>query len=140
MLINNGINIIYFPSYTGFAILNNSYFLPLTVHQITNKSETFVVASLFGYSLLRRGFCFLKNRGKEGKAEKRERRKKGKGGRTGKTEKAREKGKSEESLCQISVEIWRPPGGWLCTAMPACWAVEQRILKMALLNFKNPNK
>ena len=75
------------------------------------------------YSLLCRGFCFLKNRGKEGKAEK-----------------AREKGKSEESLCQISVEIWRPPGGWLCTAMPACWAVEQRILKMAFLNFNNLNK
>ena len=77
---------------------------------------------------------FLKNRGKEGKAEKRERRENGKGG------KPREKGKSEESLCQISVEIWRPPGGWLCTAMPACWAVEQRILKMAFLNFNNPNK
>ena len=30
-------------------------------------------------SLLRRGFCFLKNRGKEGKAEKRERLKNGKG-------------------------------------------------------------
>ena len=44
-------------------------------------------------SLLRRGFCFLKKRGKEGKAEK--------------AEKAREKGKSEESLCQISVEIWQ---------------------------------
>ena len=41
--------------------------------------------------------------------EKRERRKKGKGGKTGKAEKAREKGKSEESLCQISVEIC--PGG-----------------------------
>ena len=54
-------------------------------------------------------------------------RKRGKGGKKGKTEKAREKGKSEESLCQISVEIWRPPGGWLCTAMPACWAVEQRV-------------
>ena len=50
-------------------------------------------------------FVFLKNRGKEGKAEK------GKGGKTGKAEKAREKGKSEESLYQISVEIWRPPGG-----------------------------
>ena len=59
------------------------------------------------FSLLRRGFCFLKNRGKEGKAEKRERRKKGKGGKTGKAEKAREKGKSEESFCQISVEIWQ---------------------------------
>ena len=47
-------------------------------------------------------------------------RKRGKGGKTGKAEKAREKGKSEESLCQISVEIRRPPGGWLCTAMPAC--------------------
>ena len=45
-------------------------------------------------------------------------RKKGKGGKTGKAEKAREKWKSEESLCQISVEIWRPLGGWLCTAMP----------------------
>ena len=32
-------------------------------------------------------------------------RKRGKGGKTGKAEKAREKGKSEESLCQISVEI-----------------------------------
>ena len=86
-------------------------------------------------SLLRRGFCFLKT------AEKRERRKKGKGGKTGKAEKAREKGKSEESLCQISVEIWRPSGGWLCTAMPACWVVEQRILKMAFLNFnKTPAK
>ena len=91
-------------------------------------------------SLLRRGFCFLKNRGKEGKAEKMERWKKGKGGKMGKAEKAREKGKSEESLYQISVEIWRPPGGWLCTATPACWAVEQRILKMAFLNFNNPNK
>ena len=91
-------------------------------------------------SLLRRGFCFLKNCGKEEKAEKRERRKKEKGGKTGKAEKKREKGKSEESLCQISVEEWRPPGGWLCTAMPACWAVEQRILKMSFLNFKNPNK
>ena len=67
-------------------------------------------------------------------------RKRGKGGKKGKAEKAREKGKSEESLCQISVEIWRPPGGWLCTAMPACWAVEQRILKMAFLNFNNLNK
>ena len=67
-------------------------------------------------------------------------RKRGKGGKTGKAEKARKKGKSEESLCQISVEIWRPPGGWLCTAMPACWAVEQRILKMTFLNFNNPNK
>ena len=46
---------------------------------------------------------FLKNRGKEGKAEKRA----GKGGKSGKAEKAREKGKSEESLCQISVEIWQ---------------------------------
>ena len=93
-----------------------------------------MLAQCFKISLLRRGFCFLKNRGKEGKAEKRERRKREK------AEKAREKGKSEESLCQISVEIWRPPGGWLCTAMPACWAVEQRILKMAFLNFNNPNK
>ena len=58
-------------------------------------------------SLLRRGFCLLKNRGKEGKTEKRERRKKRKGGKKGKAEKAREKGKSEESLCQISVEIWQ---------------------------------
>ena len=39
--------------------------------------------------------------GRKGKAEK------GKGGKTGKAEKAREKGKSEESLCQISVEIWQ---------------------------------
>ena len=69
--------------------------------------------------------------------EKRKRWKKGKGGQTGKAEKAREKGKSEESLCQISVKIWRPPGEWLCTAMPACWAVEQRSLKMAFLNFNN---
>ena len=61
-------------------------------------------------------------------------RKRGKGGKTGKAEKAREKGKSEESLCQISVEIWRPPGGWLCTAMPACGAVEQRI-KNGVLKF-----
>ena len=79
-------------------------------------------------------FVFSKNRGKEEKAGK------GKGGKTGKAEKAREKGKSEESLCQISVEIWRPPEGWLCTAMPACWAVEQRILKMAFLNFNYLNK
>ena len=41
-------------------------------------------------SLLRRGFCFLKNRGKEGKAEKRERRKNGKGG---KSAREREKGR-----------------------------------------------
>ena len=85
-------------------------------------------------SLPRRLLFFKKPRkrgkgGKSGKAENRERRKK------------RETGKSEESLCQISVEIWRPPGGGgLCTAMPACWAVEQRILKMAFLNFNNPNK
>ena len=58
-------------------------------------------------SLLRRGFYFLKNRGKEGKAEKRERWKNEKGGKMGKAEKAREKGKSQESLCQISVEIWQ---------------------------------
>ena len=90
-------------------------------------------------SLLRRGFCFLKNRGKEGKAEKMERRKKGKGGKMGKAEKAREKAKSEESLYQISVEIWRPPGG-VVVHCDACWAVEQRILKMAFLNFNNPNK
>ena len=50
-----------------------------------------------GTSLLRRGFCFLKNRGKEGKAEKIK----------GRAEKARDKGESEESLCQISVEIWQ---------------------------------
>ena len=80
-------------------------------------------------SLLRRGFCFFKKQ-----------RKRGKGGKKGKAKKGREKGKSEESLCQISVEIWRPPGGWLCTAMPACWAVEQRILKMAFLNVNNPKK
>ena len=34
-------------------------------------------------------------------------RKIGKGGKKGKAEKAREKGKSEESLCQNSVEIWQ---------------------------------
>ena len=37
----------------------------------------------------------------------RKRGKGGKKGKTGKAEKAREKGKSEESLCQISVEIWQ---------------------------------
>ena len=78
---------------------------------------------------------FFKKPRKRGKGGK-----KGKAEKTGKAEKAREKGKSEESLCQISVEIWRPLGGWLCTAMLACWAVEQRILKMAFLNFNNPNK
>ena len=56
----------------------------------------------FRNSLLRRGFCLKKKN-----AEKRERWKKGKGGKTGKAGKAREKGKSEESLCQISVEIWQ---------------------------------
>ena len=44
-------------------------------------------------SLLRRGFCFLKNRGKEGKAEKRERRKNGKGGKS-----AREREKQRKPL------------------------------------------
>ena len=45
---------------------------------------------------------FFKKPRKRGKGGK-----KGKGGKTGKAEKAREKGKSEESLCQISVEIWQ---------------------------------
>ena len=57
-------------------------------------------------------------------------RKRGKGRKKGKAEKAREKWKSEES----------PPRGWLCTAMPACLAVEQRIKKMTFLNFNNQNK
>ena len=47
-------------------------------------------------SLLRRGFCFLKNRGKEGKAEKgkggkKERRENGKGGKSAKEREKRRK-------------------------------------------------
>ena len=45
-------------------------------------------------SLLRRGFCFLKNREKEGKAEKRERRKNGKGGKSAREREERRKGYS----------------------------------------------
>ena len=52
--------------------------------------------------------------------EKRERRKKGKGGKTGKAEKAREKGKSEESLCQISVEICMAPVRGVVVHCDAC--------------------
>ena len=42
-------------------------------------------------SLLHRGFCFLKNRGKEGKAEKRERPKNGKGGKSAREREKRRK-------------------------------------------------
>ena len=89
--------------------------------------------------LLHRGFCFLKNRGKEGKAEKRERRKNGKGGKS-----ARQREKRRKPLpdfCRnMAPALGGGGGGGVCTAMPACWAVEQRILKMAFLNFNNPNK
>ena len=44
-----------------------------------------------GGSLLRRGFYFLKNRGKEGKAGKRERRKNGKGGKSAREREKRRK-------------------------------------------------
>ena len=59
------------------------------------RAAAFTGGTVPFHSLLRRGFCFLKNRGKEGEAEKRERRKNGKGGKTGKAEK-RERRKKRE--------------------------------------------
>ena len=95
-----------------------------------------MLAQCFKTSLLRRGFCFLKNRGKEG------RRKKGKGGNGERRKKRERKGKAKKASrsARFLSKYGARPGGWLCTAMPVCWAVEQRILKMAFLNFNNPNK
>ena len=67
--------------------------------------------------------------GKKGKAEKRERRKK-----------RERKGKAKKASARFPSKYGAHPGGGVCTVMPACWAVEQRILKMAFLNFDNPNK
>ena len=63
--------------------------------------------------LLRRGFCFFLNCGKEGKVEKRERRKTGKGGKS-----AREREKRRKP-CKISVEIWQKLSISDCT-QPEC--------------------
>ena len=69
------------------------------------------------HSLLRRGFCFLKNREKEGKAEKRERRKKGKGGKKGKAEKRERrkkrerKGKAKKASARFLSKYGARPGG-----------------------------
>ena len=86
-------------------------------------------------SLLRSGFCFLKNRGKEGKAEKRERRKNGKGGKS-----AREMKKRRKPLLDFCRNMASARGVVVHCDACICWAVEQRILKMAFLNFNNPNK
>ena len=83
---------------------------------------------------------FFKQPRKRGKGGKKERRKKGKaekrkGGKTGKAEKAREKGKSEESLCQISVEIWRPPGGVVVHCDACMLSCETKNVKNGVLKF-----
>ena len=57
-------------------------------------------ATLKNPSLLRRGFCFLKNRGKEGKAEKRERRKK-----------RERKGKAKKASARFLSKYGARPGG-----------------------------
>ena len=67
-------------------------------------------------------------------SEKRERRKNGKGGKI-----AREREKRRKPLPDFCRNM-APARGWLCTAMPVCWAVEQRSLKMAFSNFNNSNK
>ena len=88
-------------------------------------------------SLLRRGFCFLKNRGKEGKAEKRERRKNGKGGKTGKAEKRERRkkreteGKAKKASARFLSKYGARPGGGGFVHCDAC------MLGCGTKNFKN---
>ena len=64
-------------------------------------------------SLLRRGFCFLKNRGKDGKAEKRERRKKGKGGKSAREREKRRKPLPDFCRNMAKVVDIRPHTAWV---------------------------
>ena len=78
---------------------------------------------------------FFKKPRKKGKGGKRERRKNGKGGKS-----AREMEKRRKPVPDFCRNMAPARGVVVHCDACICWAVEQRILRMAFLNFNNRNK